>query len=291
VDTSPPPAPAITSNPPTWSNDNTPSFAFNDSEAGVTFQCKLDGAAYGACTSPKVYGSTPDGSHTFSVQAKDAAGNVSTATSYTWNVLTVKPPKAVITSTPPDPSSNTSSTFTFTSSYAYFDHFECSLEDGPWFTCTSPATYNLATGNHEFAVQVVDRAGNISDEVDYHWKITATAGMPFTIAGNATSTLYPGGQASPIDLVFTNPNTSPITITGATVTVSGTSAAGCAAGNFTLTQQLTATPVIPANSTRSLSDLGVPQSQWPMLKMLDSGNQMVCRLATVNLSYAGTATG
>jgi hypothetical protein len=111
------------------------------------------------------------------------------------------------------------------------------------------------------------------------------------MSGNAISTIYPGGNASPVELVFTNPNTSPITITSVTVTVTGTSAPGCAASNFTITQQLTAHPVVPANDTKSLTQLGVSQSQWPQLQMLDNGNQNVCAAATVNLSYAGTATG
>ena len=56
------------------------SFTFS-SEAGATFQCKLDGpgtttGAYGACSSPKTYSSLALGSYTFSVRATDGVGNV-----------------------------------------------------------------------------------------------------------------------------------------------------------------------------------------------------------------------
>ena len=102
--------------------------------------------------------------------------------------------------------------------------------------------------------------------------------------------LYPGAPPVPINLVFTNPNSSPITIQSATVSVTGTSA-GCGAGAFQMTQQLTANPTVPANSTRSLQDLGVPQANWPKLQMANSGNQNACQNATVNLGYSGTATG
>jgi hypothetical protein len=78
-----------------------------------------------------------------------------------------------------------------------------------------------------------------------------------------------------------------------TVTVTSTSAgASCpAAGNFSIPQQLLAQPVVPANSTRTLTQLGVPQSQWPTVQMLDSGNQDGCKTASVNLQYSGNATG
>jgi hypothetical protein len=73
--------------------------------------------------------------------------------------------------------------------------------------------------------------------------------------------------------------------------VTGTSAADCAAANFTVAQQLAATPTVPASSTKSLQDLGVPQANWPQLQMSGSANQNSCQNATVNLGYSGTATG
>ena len=70
------------------SNDNSPSFTFTASQAGSTFTCRLDAAAFAACVSPKVYSGVADGLHTFAVKAIDPAGNTSAETSYAWTVDT-----------------------------------------------------------------------------------------------------------------------------------------------------------------------------------------------------------
>src|SRR4029077_19894989 len=80
----------LSTTPANPSNSADPSFSFT-SEAGATFQCALDGAAFAACTSPKSYTGVADGSHTFQVKATDTAGNTGTAASFTWTVDTAAP--------------------------------------------------------------------------------------------------------------------------------------------------------------------------------------------------------
>ena len=72
-----PPDTGITSGPAAGSTIgvNTAAFTFTSLEGGSTFECKLDGGAFAACTSPKAYAGLANGSHTFSVRATDASGN------------------------------------------------------------------------------------------------------------------------------------------------------------------------------------------------------------------------
>ncbi|MGH3113903.1 MAG: Ig-like domain-containing protein, partial [Gaiellaceae bacterium] len=67
-------------------------FEFSASEGGSTFECRLDGGAWSACTSPQSYAGLGDGSHTFDVRATDPAGNTDgTPAAFTWLVDTAAP--------------------------------------------------------------------------------------------------------------------------------------------------------------------------------------------------------
>lgn len=64
----------ITSGPPAYSTSTSASFGFSSSSPKVTFQCSLDGAIWGTCTSPKSYTGLAAGAHTFQVRARSSAG-------------------------------------------------------------------------------------------------------------------------------------------------------------------------------------------------------------------------
>ena len=87
------PQTTIASGPPASSQSASATFTFASSEAASTFTCRLDGAGFVPCTSPKTYTELGDGDHTFSVQAVDAAGNAdATAATYAWLISGVGPP-------------------------------------------------------------------------------------------------------------------------------------------------------------------------------------------------------
>ncbi len=88
-----PPDTTITGTPPARSFLSDAQFTFTGSDditppGSLTFECRLDGGAWVACSSPKVYTGLGFGFHTFEVRAIDGSGNVDpTPASYTWEVV------------------------------------------------------------------------------------------------------------------------------------------------------------------------------------------------------------
>jgi len=94
LDTTPPPTPAIDTKPAPVTTAKSASFAFSDSEPGVTLLCRRDGAKLASCASPTSYSGLTLGEHTFQAQARDAAGNLSASASYSWTIVKELPKEA-----------------------------------------------------------------------------------------------------------------------------------------------------------------------------------------------------
>jgi hypothetical protein len=91
VDATPPETTLDPSGPSGTTKTTSAAFSFS-SEAGAIFECKLDRGAFTPCASPMDYTALPNGSHTFSVRAKDAAGNTDRSPARrTWTVDTIRP--------------------------------------------------------------------------------------------------------------------------------------------------------------------------------------------------------
>ena len=206
VDTTAPET-SIDSNPSDPTNSSAASFTFsgtdNHSAAGdLTFECELDGADFGSCSSPESYTSLAEGSHTFKVRASDEAGNTdATAASFTWVVDTVAP-STIIDSNPSDPTSSTSASFAFHATDAAPSsgglHFECKLDGGAFASCTSPESYSsLGDGSHTFHVRAIDAAGNTdATPPSYTWFVD-------TIAPNTSIDTNPSDPSSDTSASFT----------------------------------------------------------------------------------------
>ncbi|HEY3017207.1 MAG TPA: Ig-like domain-containing protein, partial [Gaiellaceae bacterium] len=76
----------IVAKPADPSNAATPAFTFSSSEAGSTFECRIDGGSFAPCTSPHDVSGLTDNSHIFEVRATDPAGNTdATPDTWTWH--------------------------------------------------------------------------------------------------------------------------------------------------------------------------------------------------------------
>jgi len=266
-------------------------FGFTASESGSSFECKLDGAAYTACTSPKSYTGQAVGSHTFSVRATDTAGNTDTTPdTATWTISATPPPPdtaaptATITVKPTSGTTATTASFSFsgnddttpTGSLTY----RCKLDTGSYAGCASPKGYTgLAVGSHTFSVRATDAAGNQTSAVSATWTIAAldttdptvtltskpsaiipslatSASFAFTGADNATPATALSFQCT-LDGATAADCSSPATVEGLglgihTFTVTATDAAGNVSAPAAATWTVIAVPLpVPANGPKS----------------------------------------
>jgi hypothetical protein len=294
VDTRAPPAPAIVQQPPSLTNLDYARFAYTDGEAGVQYECKVDGHDYDDCTNPVSWWDLHDGLRTFSVRARDAAGNSGPSASYSWRIDTAAPPRPTITLKPANPSRTSTASFSFTDTERGVA-FECRLDGAAFASCTSPAIYTaLADGRHAFSVRALDAAGNRSSSADYGWTVTAAppvTGLPFTVRGGFSGLLSPG-VSGPLVLTVSNPNGEAIVIESLTTTIQpGSTKPGCdGPANLQVTQSnvSAANPLsVPANGSVTLPSGAVRAPQVLMRNL--ATNQDACKGAVFSFSFGGSA--
>ncbi len=205
TDTTPPDT-TITSGPAASTASTSASLVFSATES-VTYECRLDGGAWSACTSPKGYSGLAVGAHTFDVRATDPAGNVdATPASRSWTVTATTdttPPDTTITSGPATSTTSTTASFVFSATESAT--FECRLDGGSWGTCSSPKAYSaVAVGAHTFNVRATDAAGNVdASPASRGWTVTAAAD---TTPPDTSITSGPAGttSATSASLAFTS---------------------------------------------------------------------------------------
>ncbi|HEU5277858.1 MAG TPA: Ig-like domain-containing protein [Gaiellaceae bacterium] len=282
----------IDANPADPSNDTTPDFSFSSSESGSTFQCRVDGGSWNACTSPDTISpALAAGSHTFDVRATDQAGNTDgTPATRTWTVdLTA--PNTTIDTSPPDPSNDTTPAFAFSSSESG-STFECRLDGGSWNACTSPDTISpaLAAGSHTFDVRATDQAGNTdATPASRTWTVDLTA--PNTTID--AQPMDPTNDPTP-DFTFSSSeagSTFECRVDGgswsscaSTYTISPALAAGSHTFDVRATDEAGNTDSTPAGSTWTV-DLTAPNTT------IDSGPADPSGDATPNFAFSSSETG
>ena len=154
----PEPNTRLDSGPPDRTRSRAATFTFSSSQAGVSFECRWDGGAWTACSSPDARDGVADGTHTFAVRAVNGEGTADgTPAEATWQVDGTAPETWVDSASAVD---GDSWRFAFSSSEGS-STFRCQLDHEPWADCASPATYDgLAPGTHDFRVAASDALGN-----------------------------------------------------------------------------------------------------------------------------------
>jgi hypothetical protein len=217
-----PPGTSISSGPSASTTSTSASFAFTATQAGSTFECKLDAGAYAACTSPKTYSGLSFGSHTFSVRAIDPAGNAdATPATQTWTIAPGEdpgqpPPPAdappTVALNAPASGTDVGSTLLLTPTVAddrWIDHVEFWLDDalldrddGPPFR-TQIDSGRLSDWTHTVSLRVFDSAGQaVSTAV--RLRVVSYDGASFVRRGTALTSAPVGdgvtrlqGQTAP----------------------------------------------------------------------------------------------
>ena len=256
---------------------------------------------------------TPSGSGTLQLKLvrtgpiTDLAGNALAGAlpvnGPTYTIDRLAPP-VTFTTKPADPSSVSTSHFSWTSPASDVDRYECATENGAFSTqvpsqggpakpCVSPLTYAVAgtsNGRHQFGLRAYDHVGNFT-QIAYSWKVATGSIQDFSISGDAVDLLYPGAPARPIALKLTNPNPVAIVVTDAHVTVASSSSVACRPGtNVAVTQSdVSATNPVRIAAGASVT-LPTQLVAAPTIRMLNlSTNQDACKNATFSLSYNGSA--
>jgi hypothetical protein len=203
----PPPAPAINSHPALTTNQTSAGFTFTDTQAGVTFVCSLDSSGFTACSSGQTYSGLGQGSHTFSVEAKDSSGNLSTPASFPWTVDTTPPLISGIAAPPANPYgwNNTSVTVSFTCSVSV------TFPGIGIASCAGPTTLTAQGAGLSVTGTAVDNAGN-----------TAQASVAVNIDETNPTVTYAGNAGT-----YTVDQTVAITCTAADA-LSGVAGTTCA---------------------------------------------------------------
>jgi hypothetical protein len=193
-----PVAPTISpaSKPPNPTTQRTADFTFSVSDAVAAVQCKLDGAPYSLCTSPtdQQFGSSAllSGTHTFTVQATDAAGSTATD-SYTWTVNVPNP--AISVATPANGAIFTQNQ-TVTASYTCTPAANTMLTNCQGLVASGTPIDTSTVGPHAFQVTAIDADGGTATS-STSYTVLAGPRPSLTLSSPAANARYSRNQRVP----------------------------------------------------------------------------------------------
>jgi hypothetical protein len=197
---------------------------------------------------------TAGGTYTDSVTLGWLIGR--TSKSITSNTVTNTFPVTTITSSPANPTTATSATFTFVSSVTGAT-FQCKLDAGSFASCTSPVTYtSLSAASHTFSVESIVSGGNTElTPPTYTWNVevapvvTITPGTGASTFSNSTSATFALTATKPISTWYCS-------LDGAAFTTCTSSP------TFTGLSNATHTLLVNATDTTGLSNVTPASYSW-----------------------------
>jgi hypothetical protein len=285
-------------------------FAVDDPDA--TAWCALDGGAAAPCASPVTYEALPDGPHSVSVFAIDAAGNIGSTiqTSFTVNATA---PTVTLNSVPAAVSNVASASVAFSVDDPNATAF-CSLDGNTPTVCTSPVTYSgLSDGEHVVDIYATSLANQQSATASTSFAIdtdgptvtithapashstTADANLTFTVDDPSAGTWcsFDGAAAiactSPVDLGALGDGQHTVAV-HATDPAGNTSAvvqAGFTLDNTAPTATFTTTPGASPSRTAT-ADFTTNDPSATTWCSLDANAAQIC---TNSVTYTGLSDG
>ncbi|UCE37747.1 MAG: Ig-like domain-containing protein [Thermoplasmata archaeon] len=191
IDTTPPNAFIPTADPSGWTANTQPviSFSTTDDVSDIAYyNISIDFGVFSTQTSPFTLPSLTDGTHNITVRAYDMAGNY--IEGYVDVYIDTTPPNIFTpTADPNDWTTNTQPVISFstTDDISGIDYYNISIDQGSFFTQTSPFTLpSQSDGMHNITVRAYDMAGNfIEGFVDVY--IDAALPNTFTPVANPST--------------------------------------------------------------------------------------------------------
>jgi hypothetical protein len=191
---------------------NDASFSFSSLDGSASFQCRLDGGGFAACSSPKPYTGLSDGVHSFEARAIDAAGNVDpTPAQGSWTVDTAAPAVTLVSPASGSFTNDTTPALSGAAGTAVGDSSTVTVKvwsgegtsgslvrtltttqsTGSWSTSVSPA---LVDGVYTARAEQSDSAGNTG--LSGTRTFTIDTSVPDTTAPTVTLTAPADGSAT-----------------------------------------------------------------------------------------------
>ena len=184
-------------------NTKTPTWTFSSPQSGTTFQCRIDGGAWTACTSPFTPAALSEGAHTFDVRANAGGGVVDTSPASISVFVDSVPPFVTLEQAPgqADPTNATPISFRLSSN----ENLDAGTVTAGDFSVTNGSVASVSGTGDTYTIEVTPTAdGAVSIAPSPSFSVADTFGnAATTAAGTDRSVTY---DTTPANVVLEQAN-------------------------------------------------------------------------------------